>query len=394
METIKVGIIGCGYAGIRFLRTFLLRKKLNLDIEVNAVCDNNPDNLKLPRRLNIPVYLNISTMFLNKKYDIIVVTTNERWRFSVLKELLKYKGRFKRIISEKLLTEKLEQATYLLKFYEEHEISIHFVERCSLIIVELFEWIQANKLYVRRADFFWGKERLFDHRPTIGVISEMSHPIDVILTLANQYKHKKFKLINGTYSFSNYSCLDNYLLETACIQMKIGENLYVCGCSSFLLAERERRISIYLSNNEDGNISYIARLKFDQPFWNNDMYSVYKIKSKLCTKEKMEVVFNKNNTMNKENVLTDKMLQFVNVNIDEVRNNNAHQNVFIARLSQAYFVQEIVDAILLDSNKRGVQLPNFCARNKSNNLRDIYEEKMFNVIQNDSMNKNIDFKEK
>jgi predicted dehydrogenase len=387
---IKVAIIGCGYAGARFLRTFLIRKKLHSDVEVSAVCDKNMDRLNLPKKLGINVYTDLSKMFENKKYDIVVVATNEAWRFEVLSALTAYKKHFTKIISEKLLTENMDQANNLLSAYTDNEISVHFIERCSDIVVQLYHWITENKLSVRRANFFWGKNRLYDHRPTIGVISEISHPIDMILFLANAFIYSEFEIIRGNYLFSNFSYPGKNYLETINVNIKFGEKLFVNGNSSFLWNERDRRINLFLTKDGEERISYIANIKFDSPFWDNDKCDIFEID----TKSSLSVPLKKF-TVNVENINSDlkhilKMYSFVNKNIEEVLKNNILEDPFIAKLSQAHFVQKIVTEILSDATKHGIYVPCFYDLEPNKETANKYDEDLFNLISYGSKIQDLD----
>ena len=377
---IKIGIIGCGYAGARFLRTFLIRKKLCSDVEILAVCDKNIDRLNLPRKFGISVYTNISEMFQGKRFDIIVVATNEKWRFEVLNELLAYKNCFTKIISEKLLTETIDQSNELLNKYKDHEISVHFIERCSNVVYQLYNWINSNHLSIRRANFFWGKNRLYDHRPTIGVISEISHPIDMILFLANAYPVSKFDIVRGNYIFSNYSYPGKELLETINVNLRFDKKLFINGNSSFLWNERDRRINLFLSKKQDNCISYIANIKFDSPSWDNDKCDILQVDSKTSSLIPIKKFAVNSNDLDPDLEHVFKVYSFICKNINEVRNKGYSSDPFIARLSQAHFVQKIVTEILSDATKNGIFIPYFNNLEPNMEVAKRYDENVFNLI--------------
>ncbi|MEI6117917.1 MAG: hypothetical protein WCP92_01340 [bacterium] len=95
-----------------------------------------------------------------------------------------------------MLVENIEQAEQLLHIFQDHEISINFVERHSIIIEKFKKWIHENDVYISRASFKRGKYRLHDSRPTVGVLSEISHPLDLILMLSDTSTNTSFRIIN------------------------------------------------------------------------------------------------------------------------------------------------------------------------------------------------------
>ena len=122
---IKVAIIGFGYSGKRFYEILKVRQKKQNDIKIVGICDNNPNALT---GLNdIFTCTKVEKLFMiSKDIDIIIIAVNEKYRFEIFKEVLKYKNKFKIIISEKLLTENVEQAEKVLEMYQNFGVFVHY----------------------------------------------------------------------------------------------------------------------------------------------------------------------------------------------------------------------------------------------------------------------------
>lgn len=190
-------MIGCGIAGSRFLRALVTRERKIGDIRVTAICDSDPTKLKTFNGSNVKIFTNARDMLTSGQYDVIILATNEVSHYDILCEIHKHPKKFKRLLVEKLLVETLKQANSIAEMFVDNDISIHFVERHSFVIQKLTTWLRGKALKIRRASFFWGKYRLHDHRPTIGVISEISHPIDLVLMISGLSNSASFEILRG-----------------------------------------------------------------------------------------------------------------------------------------------------------------------------------------------------
>lgn len=346
---INVAIIGFGYSGKRFYNVINTRKEIKKDIDIVAICDVKP--IKLEHTNNILICKDVKSIFTKvEKIDIIIVAVNEKYRFQIFKELYKYKKMFKIIISEKLLTENLVQAKSLLNMFEENDIFVHFVERFSPAIIDLYNWIKENKLMVKRANFFWGKNRLYDERPTIGVISEISHPLDLILRLSDFNYEDELTVETGNYVFSDYSSFNIDLLETINVSIKSNKGLFIYGNSSFLWNKRDRRISLFLSNYKSNEINYIVNITLDNPTWDNDEIEILELKNVPKKVIKIKEFYSKS----VDNSLCG--LNKIYLFIEEVINKVFYGENFIdalPNLRSSLYVQKLVDDILREACQKG-----------------------------------------
>lgn len=352
----SVAIIGAGYAGKRFVRAFRYRQNVIGDVKVVAVCDKSMQKLSTFKGYEIKIYSDVNDMLSSDKFDIIVVASNEESHYRILLNIFKKKQNPKRIIVEKLLTKNIKQSLAIQRIFKNFDISIHFVERHSQVISEAVKWLLKHNLEVRRGFFFWGKYRLHDHRPTIGVISEISHPIDLILFISKISIKSHFKIVKSCCTFSDYSCSGKNILDTINVNIKFGKNLFINGSSSFLWGKRDRRIMLYLSK-PDSKISYIVEFSFDNPRWDIDVCTISsinksanlkKIIKKWETKEKKDI---------KELCGIEKIYNFIDENIKEIKNKKYSQS--LAHLEQGCYVQNVVESLMDDAKSLSVSTPIF-----------------------------------
>lgn len=354
----SVALVGFGEAGGRFLRTLIYRQRNIGDIYVAAVCDSNIERLKMLKDFNIAIYTNVREMLQADQYDLIVVATNEVSHYEILCEVKKYANKFQRLLVEKLLVETLQQAISISQMFDENDISVHFVERHSTVLQKFMQWMSNKNLQVERASFFWGKCRLYDHRPTIGVRSEISHPIDLILMISGISVETPFKILQGSYLFSDFSHSSPQILDTINVNMKFGDRLIVNGNSSFLWDKRDRRIILYLSSC-DRRITHMVTLTFDNPHWDLDTCTISEISvfdGKRRTIEHWEI---KEQDINPDIFCISKTAQFMEENIRELTGGQA--STTLARLKQACYVQSIVDALQEDAQQSIIETPIFKA---------------------------------
>lgn len=355
---ISVGLIGCGLAGGRFLRALITRERNIGDVHVAAACDSDPAKLKIFNGSNVKTYTNARDMLAFGQYDVIVLATNEVSHYDILCEIHKHPKKFKRLLVEKLLVETLKQANSIMEMFTDNDISIHFVERHSFVVQKLVTWLRKKKLRIKRASFFWGKYRLHDHRPTIGVISEISHPIDLILMISGLPSNASIGILRGNYIFSDFSFSADKILDTINVNLKLGQELLVNGNSSFLWDKRDRRISFYASGLND-TVSHEINIIFDNPYWDLDVCTINEIdrvNGRRRLVEKWEV---KQSDINPNTLCVSKTSQFLEENMRELK--GGRRSTTLARLSQGVYIQKITDALLIDAERFMVETPIFGA---------------------------------
>lgn len=264
----RVLIIGYGFAGLRFERVL---NHIALEdpsfIAKIGICDISES--KLAQSSNPLQFTDLSLALLEIKPTVIVVAVNEEDHFEVLLELQSYIPRL--LLIEKPLTATLEQALEIQPLFGKTKMSLNMVERYSPIVHEYRNWKHAHlDMKVTRVEFFWGKQKFGDPRPSIGVLSEIAHPLDLIGLICDVEKLSVSHAIGSASDFlpNNDRLLDNIdvILQTPYFP--------IIGHSSFLWSERKRHINIYLS---DGKQVYSVEMKFDNPYWDADQLVIKKL---------------------------------------------------------------------------------------------------------------------
>lgn len=260
----KVLIVGFGYAGKRFLRVFqsISNTSPNLCIEL-AFCDSSYE-IEVP--ITASLFSDFESALQQFKPDVVVVTVNETSHFPILEKLQDYDCT---ILCEKPLTETLEQAQALDWLRNKH-LFINLVERFSPIATSLRRWIADHKVNVVRVESSWGKYRIYDSRPTMGVLSELIHPLDLVQYL---FDLAELKVVDALGVKSQYSKDGISRLDTVGIVLK-SQHIPVVIRSSFVWPERHRSVAALLSAGEH---EYMAVLQFDDPKWDCDQLIIYSI---------------------------------------------------------------------------------------------------------------------
>nr|WP_315423525.1 Gfo/Idh/MocA family oxidoreductase [uncultured Pedobacter sp.] len=266
----KTLIIGYGYSGKRFLQTLNhLTNEENISFEI-AIVDNNPSaffNLDN----NYGQYNEIQQALEDFIPEIVIVAVNEKFHFSILKNLAN--SSTKLVLCEKPLVETIEQLEYLQTINFKPLLSLNLVERFSPILTEFFKW--KNSLtdpITKKVEFFWGKNRVKDHRPTIGVISEIIHPLDLIQYM---FGLKEIKFQNAISISSDFSVSGEDVTDSLNVIGKSNDCI-ISGHSSFVWVHRHREIIAFIRDLED---TYRINLHFDNPRWDCDQLIIDKITS-------------------------------------------------------------------------------------------------------------------
>jgi len=352
----RVALIGLGKSGSRLLRALIYRERMYKDIKLAAICDSNSERLKTVKlsKIDTQTYTNVDNLLLKDNYDIIIIATNETSHYDILRKIKQYSITFKKVLIEKLLVENFVQASKLSSLYNEEEISVHFVERHSPVVKKFLHWKFINNLRVKRANFLWGKYRLYDHRPTIGVTSEISHPIDLIQVLAGIKSHSPFSILGGNYIHSDFSVSGTRVLDTINVNLKFGEDLVVNGSSSFLWDKRTRKIQLYLSSGDDA-VSYMATFIFDTPHWDADSCKIYKVNQSDGKKHLINHWSISQKDIAPDLLCISKIHEFISENIEEV--SLGKTSTTLARLSSSCYVQEVLEEINNHSESNSIYTP-------------------------------------
>lgn len=91
------------------------------------------------------------------------------------------------ILCEKPFVSDKEELNQAIQIINENKkfVILSTVIRFSLASQKLKFYIEDNNLEIKRINFVWKKNRINDFRPTVGVISEIIHPLDTIQWLFN-----------------------------------------------------------------------------------------------------------------------------------------------------------------------------------------------------------------
>ena len=356
-------IIGLGRAGSRFVRALQHLNSTHHDIELTAVADCKEAKLEAFRQNGIAAFTSYRDALQAGKYDIIVNCLNEKDHYGLFKYVADHSISHRRIISEKPLTETLEQAEDVRQAYDEKAISINFVERYSPIINDVRHKILEDNLRISRANFYWGKYRVHDHRPTMGVLSEMSHPIDLITWLAQVKPGCPYQVQVGPVVSSDFSPHADSALDSVTAGISFESGLLVTGSSSFVWEGRDRRMELFLSD-QSGEISQMIALRFDSPVWDIDHLVCYDVQSLGGVPVKMWERTIKQEEIPSQEFSVHKIVGFLKENLHELQEQEDRDS--LVHLSQGIYVQRILEDLKQASEDACFHMPGF--RNNKNEL--------------------------
>lgn len=341
---ISACVIGCGKAGARFIKAINYLHKTGAGIEIKFACDTNPLHLEsCGVGSGVKKYSDYKNAFTeNSDVDFIFVCVNEHAHYEILSYIKDQSIKYLRIISEKPLTETLSQANHISELYKNEDITLNFVERYSPIVSDYHEWKRENNLAPVKANFFWGKYRIHDPRKTMGVLSEISHPLDLTLYLMDIKPHEEISLEQAIGQKSDYSPYKADLIDTVSISLKLKEQFVITGHSSFVWETRRRTISVFLQDSNQV-CRYMAVCNFDDPVWDMDNLKIYDI---IKSPGRMELVkeFDYGGEDCKQEIFkVNKIYKFILENIANVYQDKKSCN--LAYLDQAIYIQSILDLI-------------------------------------------------
>lgn len=259
----NVLIVGMGFAGQLYYDALSYFQKSGTQISLAYCSNNNKD-------MDIPFYDDLQDGIIKHKPNLIIICTNDIYHIDILKELSNYKGI---ILCEKPFVSNENELKLAQRFINKNHqtLILSTVIRFSLASQTLKSFIDRNSLNIKRVNFVWKKNRLNDFRPTVGVISEIIHPLDTIQWLFNKHVN-----INSTIRTESNFALDKneYLPDSLFVSGKIGEGV-ITGYSSFVSLKVERFIDITLKDINSGE-HYYVKLCYDTPDWFEDRLSIYK----------------------------------------------------------------------------------------------------------------------
>lgn len=341
-----VMIVGAGYAGKRFIQAFSFLQKNKPDaFDFHGVVDINEKNLE-----NLPAHLKTETdleVALEKwKPDIVAVCVNEYKHYEVLDILSR--SSVTGILCEKPLTETLTQAVDVKAKLGECAISLNLVERFSPVVAACKKWQEENpSITIRRAEFFWGKHRMRDPRPSIGVCSEAIHPIDMIRYLFNG---RNLQVKSSIGVVSDMQSGTSPVMDSVAMLSEM-DGFPVIGQSSFAWPERDRRVVAFAS--DDKNL-YRIRLEFDTPYWDCDNLKIVKINSETGEKETVFEYETRNSDFPEEIRQIYKVYRFIEESLKGFVGEKT--DVSLVDIDEAIRLQEILEALAQEAETTATRL--------------------------------------
>lgn len=327
-------LVGHGYAGQRFARAVeALIGSAAIPFYHAAVADPCPAMLEraLPGWIR---YCNLDTAIREWQPQIAIVAASEGSHFTILKSL---DSSTQCILCEKPLTASWNEAASIARVLEDSSLSVNFVERQSLVLRCLRDWLSANVMFQPvRVEFFWGKHRMCDPRHTIGVLSEISHPLDLVDYIFGFEEIKVDRILGVSSDFWPGA---DQALDSLSVVFNT-ERYRVVGHSSFVWSERWRRIVATMS---DGHRYRQIVLDFDQPAWDCDSLQIFDI-DRVRGQRTLILHQSVTNTDVPPQLLSIyKVSEFVRKSIDAFTSGTYHEE--LATLSQALKIQRHLEQL-------------------------------------------------
>ncbi|WP_339193288.1 Gfo/Idh/MocA family oxidoreductase [Aeribacillus sp. FSL W8-0870] len=260
----NVLICGLGYAGTRFLKAF---SNMNKDI-VGARKINFAYVNRNPKRRDIQYFKEVDAAIEQFEPHIIVISVNDEFHMDIIKKLEGYKGF---VICEKPLANTNDDLELLeAKLKSVSGFCLNLIERYSDATIVLKKFVEEHNLQLIRANFYWGKNRMNDYRPTVGVISEIIHPLDLIQWICASNTDLELKSIQGTRS--DFSVSGSDVLDSAAVTACLGKAA-ITGYSSFVNIVRKREVDLVFASPQNRLI--FANMVFDTPVWDVDHLRIW-----------------------------------------------------------------------------------------------------------------------
>lgn len=273
MHALNIAIIGLGNAGSRFLRAFEELKETEKRVNIVGICDHNRLRLE---QIGIPSFTCYEDMLESVECNIVVIATTDHTHFKILQHLSNKNYAIDIVICEKPICVNSTQLKLLDETYKEQRFFVTFLERYSPAIITLQDLLNTQHWKIKELRFTWSKCRIKDLRPTIGVLSELTHPLDLCLYLTDAYAtDSKFECIS-LYTKSDFVRDGKATLDSVHAFITTQDKLLIQGSSSYIAPKRARQIEALLAS-DDETIAGIALITFDDPYWDDDTLTIYEI---------------------------------------------------------------------------------------------------------------------
>lgn len=333
-------IVGFGESGRRFLQACRAGSN-SRRINVRCVVDIDPGKLDHRSCDDIARSTCLDDVLERQAFDIVFVCTSDRTHFDVFRKLHRHARRIKRIVCEKPIAETLEQANAIAAQFENMSIAVNFVERYSPVVSRLRHWIAGNGLCTKRALFNWSKQRINDARPTMGIFSELSHPLDLVLYIAGIGVGTDYAVVNAASIRSAFTRDRTVVPDSVSMTLDFAGAVLVTGSCSYLWSRRDRRVILYLGART-GPVRYAAELRFDEPNWDCDGLEIWSLDTEPGVLTPHAAFAISDTDLPREEFGISKICRLLACILEELDGDTSDE---IARLDQAVYVQKILGDI-------------------------------------------------
>jgi predicted dehydrogenase len=337
-------IIGFGQSGARFARACSAVDPSLGNIRVAGIADRNPARMESIGYEGATKAGDFQSLWRNVKApDLVIIATNDGDHHGILMKIKEARLPFGKILCEKPVVTASPQGEELRLQYPGSEIAVNYLERFSPAVLRLREHLFGNDLQIRRVDFTWSKYRVKDPRPSpIGVLSEISHALDLSLFLSAIQSGEPFEVIGGYRVTSDFARDAKPVTDELSMALAFRTGVLISGRSSYVRTTRLRRLEFLLSRRGTNEIVEIAELTLDEPAWDDDRLLVHAV-----GEGSPETIFDfktASSDLPTERRHLEKLCRFIEANVAEI---NGNKNKSLARLDDAIYVQRIVESASL-----------------------------------------------
>ncbi|MBS4099847.1 hypothetical protein, partial [Tsukamurella paurometabola] len=172
------------------------------------------------------------------------------------------------VVSEKPLVAPHQAvgAGWAAAWAERDGFALNTVERYSAAVDHVRTRVAVADLRIARINFVWAKNRFDDPRPTVGVVSEVIHPLDLAIHLLGG-SARDVRLRAAAVIESDFAAAGTALPEAVQVAFELG-GAVVTGYSSFGHPSRSRVFEI-TAVGRGGEREYFE-IRFDDPAWDFD----------------------------------------------------------------------------------------------------------------------------
>lgn len=267
---LRAVVIGAGYAGTRLLAA-LRHLQLASAVEVVGVVDRDAARLEVFRQENFETSTSVDEALAAIDPEVVVVAVNEDEHMSVLRSVADSGPRS--ILCEKPLAPTIAECEELKSTLSHCRFSMNLVERFSDVVTEAATWLrETGEFETLRVEFQWGKHRIGDPRPTIGITSEIIHPLDLARVL---FGVERLDQVAGCATSSPLRPDAEPTRDWLSFAAVADGSFPLTGSVSFSWPRRVRTMTALVRSADDA--LYRLLMSFDTPHWDCDQLIVERI---------------------------------------------------------------------------------------------------------------------